>query len=96
MAAPCPTFGFLVELDLDATLSADEVESSIRAFQSLLEQRGLVGDRGTGASQWTYRIQSEAAQATDADRSAIAEWVSKRRGLRSFRVGELFELPAPV
>jgi uncharacterized protein YggL (DUF469 family) len=92
VTAPCPTLGFLVEFDIDAGVSRDRADALWRAFMAAVGERGLVADGGTSWRTWTYRIHSEASQATDLDRHAVREWAASRREILASRVGELIEL----
>ena len=85
-------FGFLVEIEVDDGLAADESDALWRDFMALVEERGLLADGGTGGRTWTYRIHSEGSQATDGDRKAIEAWARARPAIVSASVGELFDI----
>jgi uncharacterized protein YggL (DUF469 family) len=92
MSAPCPTFAFLVEIEIDPqTRDQDRLWRELMTF---VEQRGLLADGGRGHRLWTYRIHGEGTQATNADRVALENWLVKRAEVRNVRVGELFDLNA--
>jgi uncharacterized protein YggL (DUF469 family) len=96
MSAACPVFGFLVELEIDDGLDRAESDALWSAFMKAVADRGLVADGGTGRTLWSYLIHSEAAQATDLDRTALEAWMKSRPEIVAVRVGTLFDLEAPV
>ena len=96
MTAPCPSFGFFVSIALVADLPDDRVDTLWRSFMAAVEQRGLVADGGTARRTWTYMIQSDASQATDADRQAIEAWAAAQPEIASVEVGELVDLHAAL
>jgi uncharacterized protein YggL (DUF469 family) len=91
MSAACPTFAFLVEIEIEpeAAASADDLWEAFIAFAG---ERGLLADGGRGYRRWTYRLHGEGMQATDADRAAFRSWASTRPEIVSTVVGELFDL----
>jgi len=94
MTAPCPLYAFLVEFEVDASLSAAASDSLWSDFMKCADRHGLDPDGGRGVRLWTYRLTSESGQASEQDRAAISDWASKRREIVSVRVGELFDLRA--
>jgi uncharacterized protein YggL (DUF469 family) len=96
MTAPCPIFGFLVEIEIDDYVSPVESDSLWNAFMAFVQQRGLEADGGRGSHMWTYRLCGESAQASDLDRAALQEWASKHREIVSIRIGDLFDVQSTV
>ncbi len=88
MTAPCPIFGFLVELEVEP----DESDNLWESFNALLEARGLEADGGRGFRLWTFRLSGVGAQASDLDRRAITAWANSQPAVRSVSVGELFDI----
>lgn len=92
MAAPCPIFGFLVELEMADTLSAEQIRQLRRAFErDVIEPRGLLCDDRSIGGRWSFVVRSEASQATDADRSAVDAWTQTRAEIQSARIGPLLD-----
>ena len=93
MSAPCPVFGFRVELTLAFGLSERTVGDLWRDFRrSIVEGRGLRCEREASGDHWSMTLRSEAGQATDGDREAITEWGAGRREIDSLEVGPLLDL----
>jgi uncharacterized protein YggL (DUF469 family) len=92
MTAPCPIFGFQVELELDPRVTPREAEELWQEFVALVQQRGLEADGGRGIRWWTYRLHGESSQASDVDRSAIRDWASAHPGIVTVRIGDLFDV----
>jgi uncharacterized protein YggL (DUF469 family) len=88
MTAPCPSFGFLVELEIEP----DAAETLWKSFGALLEERGLEADGGRGYRIWTFRLTGVGAQASDVDRRAIKTWATSQSAVRSVNVGDLFDI----
>ena len=87
MSAACPAFGFSARLTFAADIPSNEKDDCLRAFHAMLDARGL-----------TYRgvenlviIQSEASQATEADRIAVIDWCGTRRAISAVHVGPLVD-----
>src|SRR4051812_31414008 len=74
MSAPCPTFGFLVVMELGSSIDASANRELRDSWIGFLETRGLSGtDGGTvDETRATLRfvVTSEASQATETDREA--------------------------
>jgi uncharacterized protein YggL (DUF469 family) len=85
-----------MELEIDADLDRARSDALSHAFMTVVSDRGLVADGGTGRTLWSYLIHSEVAQATDLDRTALQAWVKSRPEIVAVRVGTLFDLEAPV
>lgn len=95
MSAPCPVFGFRVELTLTFGLSERTVGELWRDFRrSIVEDRALTCEREAGADRWVMTLRSEASQATDSDREAVRHWGADRREIESLDVGPLVDLAA--
>lgn len=93
MAAPCPIFGFRVELTLALGLSERTVGELWRDFRrGIVEARGLTCEREVGGDRWRMILRSEASQATDGDREAVREWGAGRRAIESLEIGPLVDL----
>jgi uncharacterized protein YggL (DUF469 family) len=92
MSAPCPVFGFLVELEMIETLTAEQLRDLRRAFsRDVMESRGLVCDERATGRRWSFVVRSEASQATDADRSAVEAWTRLHSEIASARIGPLLD-----
>lgn len=90
MTAPCPAYGFHVQMALRPGLVPAERERLLAQWEELLENRGLSsGGRGP---TYGWIVTSEASQATDDDRSAVRAWLESRPELKSWSVGELVDL----
>lgn len=91
MSAPCPIFGFLVECDI-GTITADQMRE-LRAvlLREVVEPRGLTYHERSGGHDWSFVVQSDAGQATDADRQAVETWAQLRREIISVNVGPLLD-----
>lgn len=96
MTAPCPIFGFLVELEVDEQLSSGQSDGVWRSFMDLTRRRGLEADGGRGRRLWTYRLLGESAQASDLDRTAVRAWAATHPEIVDVRVGELFDVSSTV
>lgn len=93
MSAPCPVFGFRVELTLAVGLSERTVGDLWRDFRrSIVEARALTCEREASGDHWSMTLRSEASQATDADREAVSEWGSGRTEIEGLEVGPLVDL----
>ena len=91
MTAPCPTFGFRVQMELDIDATPSSREQLRQAWAELLRGRGLVS-RGGGSERRTHVVTSEASQAIESDRDAVRAWLESRTELRSWSVGALEDL----
>jgi uncharacterized protein YggL (DUF469 family) len=93
MSAPCPTFGFLVVMELATTIDASAKRELRDSWIGFLETRGLTcADGGTAdetRAELKYVVASEASQATETDREAAQAWLASRRELRVWQVGGL-------
>jgi hypothetical protein len=61
-------------------------------FVRTIERRGLGCDRGTTGAMSSHVVQSEAAQATEADREAVLGWARLHGAIFSIDVGPLIDL----
>jgi len=93
MSAPCPTFGFLVVMEIADTMDAGANSELRDSWIRFLETRGLYCARGGTVDdprgKLEYVVVSEASQATDADREAARAWLASRRELRAWHVAML-------
>ena len=96
MTAPCPVFGFLVEVEIDQHVAPNESDRLWKAFMGLVQQRGLEADGGRGRRRWTYRLHGESSQASDLDRTAIRDWASAEPRIVSIHIGDLFDVHSTV
>lgn len=93
MSAPCPVFGFRVELNLAFGLSERTVGDLWRDFRrTIVETRGLTCERDAAGERWSMTLRSEASQATDGDREAITRWAAGRAEIESLAIGPLIDL----
>ena len=95
MTAPCPSFGFIVTVELRQELGDTEHARFWNAWVAFLESRGLYCGGGGGETH-EYVVASEASQATDVDRAAARSWLAVRPELRGWNVGELIDLSQAV
>ena len=95
MSAPCPVFGFRVELTLALGLSERTVGDLWRDFRrSIVDARGLTCEREASGDHWSMTLRSEASQATDTDREAVTGWGAGRSEIESLEIGPLVDLAA--
>lgn len=92
MAAPCPSYGFVIRVAFRPALDDAPFWG---AFIDFLEERGLYCAGGGGETP-AYVVGSDAAQATDADRAAVRSWLASRPEVAEWSVGELFDLDQAV
>jgi uncharacterized protein YggL (DUF469 family) len=79
MSAPCPVFGFLVELHVAAALTSSQMRELRTALLThVVEPRDLTYHERSEGHDWSFVVQSEAGQATDADRLAVEAWANER------------------
>ena len=93
MSAPCPTFGFLVVMEIASTIDASANRELRDSWIGFLETRGLSCADGSTAdetrAELKFVVTSEASQATETDREAVRAWLASRRELRTWHVGAL-------
>jgi uncharacterized protein YggL (DUF469 family) len=93
MSAPCPTFGFLVVMELASPIDASANRELRDSWISFLETRGLYcaggGTANETRAELKFVVASEASQATETDREAAQGWLASRRELRAWQVGAL-------
>jgi hypothetical protein len=92
VSAPCPTLGFVVDLEPVARLSTERLATLRVEFAAFLDGRGLRGREQRVGRQLRFEVESEASQATQNDRAAAEEWLSMRTELASCRVGDIHDL----
>lgn len=96
MTAPCPDFGFLLELDLGGGVTDAHAAELRTRFDALLRERGLSceGSMGgvLGDASWLLVVRGEASQATDADRAEVERWARSQPEVVGLRIGELMDL----
>jgi uncharacterized protein YggL (DUF469 family) len=92
VSAPCPVFGFLVEVETLEALTSEQLHDLRLAFdRDVLERRGLVCDERSSGRRWSFVVRSEASQGTDADRDAVEAWTRTRSDIVSARIGPLLD-----
>lgn len=91
MAAPCPTYGFVVDVQLAPHVNSVAEVALWNSFCHALDARGLVCS-GAKRAGWPSAVRSEASQATDADRQAIHEWAAMHKEIVGLDVGQLVDL----
>jgi uncharacterized protein YggL (DUF469 family) len=92
MSAPCPVFGFVVELEMSEAPGSDETRYVRQAFLAqVAEARGLVIDERRRDHRWTFLVRSEASQATDADRRAVETWAHEQGEIVAISIGPLLD-----
>jgi|SRR5829696_2897314 len=94
MTAPCPALGFVVVIEPAAGLGEAERDAFQRAWNALLDERGLLAHSRLGAGRSAIVVTSEASQATENDRHAARSWLASRPELRHASVGDLEDLSA--
>jgi uncharacterized protein YggL (DUF469 family) len=92
VSAPCPALGFLVELEPAADLAPDHLAALRAEWASFLDQRGLRGREQRVGATLRFEVESEASQATQNDRAAVAEWLATRAELARCQVGDIHDL----
>jgi uncharacterized protein YggL (DUF469 family) len=93
VSAPCPAFGFVVELEPAAGLAAERLATLRVEWAAFLDERGLRGREQRVGTQLRFEVQSEASQATQNDRAAVERWLSTRTEVARCRVGDIHDLP---
>jgi hypothetical protein len=93
MSASCPTYGFVVDVQLAPHVNAVAQVALWNSFCHTLDARGLVC---TGAKRagWPTAVRSEASQATDSDRQALYQWAQKHEIIVGIEIGQLLDLSA--
>lgn len=91
MTAPCPALSFVVSMHFASSLTDDAHVELRKAWVEVLEARGLECV-GAGSEASVYVISSEAAQATEDDRVAIARWLADLPQVAESAVGPLVDL----
>jgi Uncharacterized protein conserved in bacteria len=91
MSAPCPVFGFLVRIEIDAVATRRVSELHAALLNEVVEPRGLTCSERTDARRWAFVVRSEAGQATDADRLAVETWAQAQPEIVSVSVGTLLD-----
>src|SRR5687768_14119629 len=94
MTAPCPTFGFLVAMELTPGLDPSTRNGFRYAWSDFLDSRGLYCGGAGGEKRHEYAVLSEASQATEADRVSTEAWLQSRGELCGWYVGVLEDLGA--
>jgi len=93
MSAPCPVFGFTVEIELgDASSNVDSIARQVE--RDVLERRGLEWTREQTTRVVRYVVRGESSQATDDDRQALAARLGtlrERGAVHAFRVGPIVD-----
>ena len=85
-------YGFTVRFRMREGLD-DAMETRLTdAFLQVLAARGLVTSGGFSGTRWSHVIRSEASQATDADRAAVADWASHRAEIEERDIGDIVDL----
>ena len=92
MSAPCPTYGFHVAFEFRPSVAPESRDMMWAEWIDVVEGRGLECGGGADAERRRHVVMSVAAQATDADRSAISRWLAARPELATWSVGELVDL----
>jgi hypothetical protein len=92
VSAPCPALGFVVDLEPAARLSADRLAALRAEWAAFLDGRGLTAREQQVGTQLRFEVESEASQATQNDRAAAEDWLSKRAELAGCRVSDIHDL----
>jgi uncharacterized protein YggL (DUF469 family) len=93
VSAPCPVFGFEVVFYVAPGLTEAAALALRDAFiAGPVEGRGLVCDEGATGGRWCHVVHSEAGQATNADREAMAAWAAGRPEIVAAEVGPLVDV----
>ena len=97
MSAPCPVFGF--EIVLHVAPALDEA-AALALWDDFItgpiEARGLVCAGAGGVDRWSQVVHSDAGQATDADREAVAAWAAARPEIRRAEIGPLVDVTGAI
>lgn len=94
MTAPCPALGFIVVIEPVAGLAAVEHDALRRAWNTLLDARGLTAHGAIDTGRSLIAVTSEASQATENDRDAVRHWLASRTELRHTSVRDIEDLGA--
>jgi len=93
MSASCPTYGFVVDVQLAPHVNAVAQVALWNSFCHALDARGLVCT-GVKRAGWPTTVRSEASQATDADRQALHQWAAAHDIIVGIEIGQLVDLSA--
>lgn len=92
MTAPCPEFGFPLELDIASTVASPQLGALGRRLDAFLAGRGLLADGARSDETWRLVVRAEAGQATDNDRDEVERWALAQPEIADVRLGELTDL----
>lgn len=92
MTAPCPTFGFVVELQFRRELTDTATGRFWADWRSFLHSLGLRESRRGPV----VVVMGEGTQATDSDRVGAETWLAGRPELVAWRVSELGDVQQSV
>lgn len=88
--AACPILGFAVQMEL---APGADVDALWRAFNALLDERGLQSVEGDEPPPaLSYLVSSEGGQATELDREAMIAWLGHRADVTDYGIGPLVDL----
>ena len=92
MSAACPMLGFDVRVRLHERVDDAAAVALRDAFAREAGAHGLVVEEGGGRRAWRHTIVRDGAQATHADRDAVARWLAAHEEIASYDVGPLVDL----
>ena len=91
MAAPCPTLGFFVSMEVNPSVDSNAWTALWDDWIDMLEGRGLRCGGG-GSERHEYAITGDASQATEQDRIAVEAWLTQHPNVTAWNVGPLHDL----
>jgi uncharacterized protein YggL (DUF469 family) len=93
VSAPCPVFGFRVQITLPPTAADDSSRAIADSLFEILDANGLV-KVGGGNRLIELTVNRQGAQATDADRQLVIDWAAQWTHTADVRVSDLIDLNA--
>jgi len=93
VSAACPLLGFDVRVRLREHVDDGRAAALRDAFvREAVEAHGLAAQARGDRRAWLHTIVRDGAQATHADRDAVARWLDARAEVASYDVGPLVDL----
>jgi hypothetical protein len=92
LSAPCPSLGFVVDLEPAGDVSSERLSRLGAEWAAFLDERGLRGRELPARTTLSFEVESEASQATQNDRAAVECWLAARAELARWRVGDIRDL----
>ena len=93
VSAPCPTFGFTIQVEPRATVDFSALADDLRR---LARENGLVVTRRgpRDPRPLAFDVTREGSQATQADRDLLIEWATRWNRVAAISISDLDDLSA--